>query len=287
MKESKKKNNNTFLNILPIFLLFLVLIYVHYSLKILERPTREEKDYMRARHYRTEAKKHLEEKYGEEFFVGDKSSWTGSNGPLPFSYVEGKTYYRAYALSDEDFVFRVYITEKENSDEIELIEDNYCWKFIRDDLRKLITPYLDELFGDDYKLFVYELSSSETYPNSVMPSFTLEEFFENNNYFKAQYSVYIQDDQSFDHDIISEGCREIMKNITESSYGSIPLELIILSINDKEQYELIDETRNYFEVENRYYLMKYEDKEEENREIIWNNWKWQEQYQQVVFDSSD
>jgi hypothetical protein len=284
MKESKKKNNNIIIYLLPIFLLFLVLMFVHYSLKILERPTKEEKAYMRAKHYRTQAKRHLEEKYGEEFFVGDYASWTGSNGPLPFSYVKGETYYRAYALSDEDFVFRVYITEEDDSDEIELIEDNYCWKFIRDDLRELITPYLDELFGDDYKLFVYGLSSYETYPNSVLPSSTLEEFFENNNYFKARYSVYIQDDQSLDNDIISEGCREIIKNIAESSNGSIPLELIVFSINDKEQYELIDETRHNFEVENRYYLMKHEGKEEK---LIWNNWKWQEQYRQVIFDSSD
>jgi len=125
------------------------------------------------------AENYLEKKYGKKFIVNPD----GFNDIE--SFIPGKVEnnyrvcYEASSLDDPNYVFRVYFyINKNNNQYNEQIRDNYCWKFLREDLRRKIEDKVGLTLDSGYKFEMW-LSPDITFNYSISQNSNIEEYFKN------------------------------------------------------------------------------------------------------------
>lgn len=125
------------------------------------------------------AENYLEKKYGKKFIVNPD----GFNDIE--SFIPGKVEnnyrvcYEASSLDDPNYVFRVYFyINKNNNQYNEQIRDNYCWKFLREDLRSKIEDKVGLTLDNGYKFEMW-LSPDITFNYSISQNSNIEEYFKN------------------------------------------------------------------------------------------------------------
>ena len=124
--------------------------------------------------YQQAAKEFLEDKYGEEFYVWDeffdpREPWPGNEFSTPFGF---DTF--AYPVSNKDAIFKVQIIREEDSNEIESINDDYFWKFLKPQLQDYTLEKLGDTFGEMKVVAEYRLRTS--LPDQLNNNSTLEDF---------------------------------------------------------------------------------------------------------------
>lgn len=121
------------------------------------------------------AENYLENKYGIKFLVnpdGFNDVESFIPGQVEHNY---KLCYEASSLEDPNYVFRVYFDIDTNNNQYsEQIRDNYCWKFLRNELRACIENELDSILKE-YKL-VISIYPDLTFNNSITPKSQLLDF---------------------------------------------------------------------------------------------------------------
>lgn len=125
------------------------------------------------------AENYLEKKYGKKFIVNPD----GFNDIE--SFIPGKVEnnyrvcYEASSLDDPNYVFRVYFyINKNNNQYNEQIRDNYCWKFLRENLRSKIEDKVGLTLDNGYKFEMW-LSPDITFNYNISQNSNIEEYFKN------------------------------------------------------------------------------------------------------------
>lgn len=121
------------------------------------------------------AENYLENKYGIKFLVnpdGFSDVESFIPGKVEHNY---KLCYEVSSLEDPNYVFRVYFDIDTNNNQYsEQIRDNYCWKFLRNELRACIENELDGILKE-YKL-VIKIYPNLTFNNNITPKSQLLDF---------------------------------------------------------------------------------------------------------------
>ncbi|MBE5981374.1 MAG: hypothetical protein E7249_19950 [Paenibacillaceae bacterium] len=150
------------------FVMLLIKMKEKQKIEDQERQIREAKIVERAENY-------LENKYGIKFLVnpdGFNDIESFIPGQVEHNY---KLCYEASSLEEPNFVFRVYFDIDTNNNQYsEQIRDNYCWKFLRNELRSCIENELDGILKE-YKL-VIKIYPNLTFNNNITPKSQLLDF---------------------------------------------------------------------------------------------------------------
>ncbi|WP_077611744.1 hypothetical protein [Clostridium sp. Marseille-P2415] len=119
-------------------------------------------------------KNYLERKYGKKFIV-DPKDYSYGGSPIPFYHGCYTATYYVYENDDPDYTFIVEVTPVSVSDaSIKEIRDSYCWKFLREKLRRKIEKKIDETLTEEYKVFV-SIYGGTTFENYVTPDSQIED----------------------------------------------------------------------------------------------------------------
>lgn len=150
------------------FVMLLIKMKEKQKIEDQERQIRKAKIVERAENY-------LENKYGIKFLVnpdGFNDIESFIPGQVEHNY---KLCYEASSLEEPNFVFRVYFDIDTNNNQYsEQIRDNYCWKFLRNELRSCIENELDGILKE-YKL-VIKIYPNLTFNNNITPKSQLLDF---------------------------------------------------------------------------------------------------------------
>ncbi len=193
--------------------------------------------------YPNAIKKHLEEKYGKKFNINPNWKNTGGGSPIPFSEDGSSIYYEVYAEDASDFPFRVYvypISEKDRS--IEEIRDSYCWKFLREELRKRFKDRLDGVLPEGYKLSI-ETVGNITFENYVTPASSIEEYFKS---YRFQPTIYIYIYTHNSEKTVEQKSEEsafLLLNEFKDNIDNISMKFIYYVIENKDDFDSIDVIR--------------------------------------------
>ncbi|MFR3729032.1 hypothetical protein [Lacrimispora sp.] len=194
-------------------------------------------------------KSHLENKYGEKFIVNPNGKRnTGSF--IPGAVNTSPDYYEAYSEEDPEFIFRVYkYSESHNIDSEEEIKDSYCWKFLKEKLKKTIESALPNEFPEEYKIFI-DTYSDITFDNSIRQDSQLEKYF-NGNYASPIIfiNVYALDSKE-----------KYEKNIEQK--------ISLLFEEFKSKYNNMNMNFSYYSVENEKNFSRIDTKELEKKSLI-------------------
>lgn len=183
-------------------------------------------------------KKHLEEKYGERFFVNPAGKRdTGSF--IPGAVNTSPDYYEAYSEKDPDFIFRVYkYSESHSIKQSDEIRDSYCWKFLKEDLKKTIESALTNELPIGYKIFI-DTYPDITFDNSLRQDSLLEQYF-NRNYNSPIIfiNVYTLNSQEEDEKNIEQKVTSLF-NEFKNKYNSMNMSFRYYSVENEKDYSLI------------------------------------------------
>ena len=127
-----------------------------------------------------EVKKYLEEKYSKEFII-DPDYVSNAGSFIPGNVGNPTVYYKAYSKEDLSYGFRVYKFQnsKENT-KVPNLNDGYCWKFFREQIKNIFEEQIKSLRIDNYKL-VIDINPRTTFNNNIKPESPIELYFNNSN----------------------------------------------------------------------------------------------------------
>ena len=203
----------------------------------------KEKMQVTANEYPDKIKKHLVKKYGKKFIINPNWKSTGGGSPIPFSEDGSSIYYEVYAEDASDCPFRVYVypvSEKDRS--IEEIRDNYCWKFLRENLRKKFKERLDKVLPEGYKLSI-ETVGNITFENYVTPASSTEEYFKSNRFQPTIYIYIYTHNSENEEEQRSEESALLLLNEFKDNIDNISMKFTYYVIENKEEFDSIDVLR--------------------------------------------
>ena len=186
------------------------------------------------------AENYLEKKYGKKFTVNPD----GFNDIE--SFIPGKVEnnyrvcYEASSLDDPNYVFRVYFyINKNNNQYNEQIRDNYCWKFLREDLRRKIEDKVGLTLDSGYKFEMW-LSPDITFNYNISQDSNIEEYFRN-TINGMDISIYIFSYKNEDEveKKIKDNVEILLNNIKNESENA-RIYCTYFVINNKNDFESID-----------------------------------------------
>lgn len=184
-------------------------------------------------------KKHLEEKYGEEFFVNpDGKRDTGSF--IPGAVNTSPDYYEAYSEKDPNFIFRVYkYSESRGIKRNDEIRDSYCWKFLKNNLKKTIEGALTNELPTEYKIFI-DTYSDLTFDNSLRQDSLLEQYF-NMDYNSPIIfiNLYTLNSQEKDEKNIEQRVSSLFDEF-KYKYNSMNMSFKYYSVENEKDFSLIN-----------------------------------------------
>lgn len=137
---------------------------------------------------------HLENKYGERFIIvkpryGPAWHTTTQGSPIPGGSVSGESgfprYCIAYAESDMDFKFRVYVYRESLEKSLDInnvkeIRDSYSWKFLREKIREYFDTRMAEMIPDERKWIISTVEGLR-FGDSINKDSSLEQFLSEYN----------------------------------------------------------------------------------------------------------
>ncbi|WP_156882333.1 hypothetical protein [Lacrimispora indolis] len=200
-----------------------------------KRLSDDEKDEIRQEELRQMVEKHLEDKYGERFIVEEGWHGTAAGDPLPFPKDTGDPWYCiAYAESDLGFGFRVYVYPKVIGKEREVnnvgeIWDGYCWKFLREQIRKDLETGVDKAIPLEYKLVVYA-DFDTVFDDDIQRDSSIESYIRNADGNKIEVYLYLIIDN--DIDLLKDKLYKVLKENYEKYNGTIKFYLICYKTED-------------------------------------------------------
>ncbi|WP_024347238.1 hypothetical protein [Lacrimispora indolis] len=138
--------------------------------------------------------RHLENKYGERFIIVEPrygSAWhtTTQGSPVPGGSVGGESgfprYCIAYAESDMDFKFRVYVYRESLEKRLDInnvkeIQDSYSWKFLKEKVREYFDTRMAEKIPDERKWIISTVEDLR-FDDDINKDSSLEQYFSEYN----------------------------------------------------------------------------------------------------------
>ena len=123
-------------------IVFTLLAAVFMILMAIQKKRQEIRNEQYRADYPRAIKEYLKDKYGKNFYVNpDYHFYSGS--PIPASNTRSPYMFEVWEKENDGYVFNVWIdTVSFEDDQIEEIQDNYCWKFF---VRKVKGWFLTEM----------------------------------------------------------------------------------------------------------------------------------------------
>lgn len=184
-------------------------------------------------------KSHLENKYGEKFIVNSNGKRdTGSF--IPGAVNTSPDYYEAYSEEDPEFIFRVYkYPESYDIESKENIKDSYCWKFLKEKLKKIIESALANELPTEYKIFI-DTYSSITFDNSIRQNSPLEQYFNSSCASPIIFiNVYTLDSQEKNEKNIEQRISLLFEEF-RSKYKNVNINFCYYSVENEKDFFRID-----------------------------------------------
>lgn len=183
--------------------------------------------------------KHLEDKYGERFIVEEGWYGTAAANPLPFPKETGAPLYCiAYAESDLDFGFRVYvypksIEEKRDINNVGKISDGYCWKFFREYIREELEAGVDKVIPQEYKLVV-NATEDTVFNDNVKQASSIDFYIRNTDGNKVLVYLYLIINN--DIDLLEDKLYEVLEESYKKYNKKMEIYLICYKTANEDDY---------------------------------------------------
>ena len=234
-------------------IVFTLLAAVFMILMAIQKKRQEIRNEQYRADYPRAIKEYLKDKYGKNFYVNpDYHFYSGS--PIPASNTRSPYMFEVWEEGNDGYVFNVWIdTVSFEDDQIEEIQDNYCWKFF---VRKVKGWFLTEMadaLPEKYK-FICLLDLMERFDKSVKPDSPLECYFETSIVeFPLTFFLVLPPESRIQDSDLRE---EILEKTVNSFYKEYPNTRIIFHlVQTKKNLDYND--INIKELENsRFYLHK-------------------------------
>lgn len=206
-----------------------------------------------------EVKRYLEEKYNQSFIINpDYVSNAGSF--IPGNIDNPTVYYKTYAKDDLNFGFRVYrYSDFNENKKTGIMEDGYCWKYFREQIRDYFNERMKNRTFDNYKLAI-EIAPSTTFNNNIKPESPIELYFNNSNKKVSLYFYLILNSG----DNINE-IKEISFDIIQNFYKKYDNNMYIYFICFKTSSDRDFNSLNQFKKENGVFVELKEFAETEDK----------------------
>lgn len=133
-----------------------------------------------------EIQKYLEEKYGRQFII-DPHFEARPNGPIPAKNTNAPYIYEVYENQDKENIFWTYVyPQSAKNQEIKEIEDNYCWKYVKQLTKEYLEREMAEMLPEEYRI-IFLADPTIKFDASSSPTLLLEDYISN-----ASSKVYIR-----------------------------------------------------------------------------------------------
>ena len=205
----------------------------------IKRLSDDEKDEMRQEELRLMVEMHLEDKYGERFIVEEGWYGTAAGDLLPFPKDTGAPWYCvAFAESDLDFGFRVYvypkiIGEKRSVENMGKIRDGYCWKFLREQIRKELEAGVDKAIPQEHKLVV-NATEDTVFNDNVKQASSIDSYIRNTDENKVLVYLYLIINN--DIDLLEDKLYEVLEDSYKNYNKKMEFYLICYKTANEDDY---------------------------------------------------
>ncbi|GAA0378199.1 hypothetical protein GCM10008933_06810 [Paenibacillus motobuensis] len=185
---------------------------------------------------------HLQEKYGEEFVP---VSFSGSSFAYPYNQMY--LYPKNGAKSDR-FEARIVI----NKDGTYNISDGYFGILIAPEYAKVVSGFIGEIYKD----FKFSVDFGEgVLPDRLNKNTKLEETYSENEYFKAQITVFVKEDSANGIDTMDSLKKIAGKMIEKKLVGNVMIYIVKNGMFDSITMETLNEVNSINKGE--YFLYDY------------------------------
>ncbi|WP_024291078.1 hypothetical protein [Lacrimispora indolis] len=200
--------------------------------------------------------RHLENKYGERFIIVKPrygSAWhtTTQGSPVPGGSVGGESgfprYCIAYAESDMDFKFRVYVYRESLEKRLDInnvkeIQDSYSWKFLKEKVREYFDTRMGEMIPDERKWIISTLGSIR-FGESINEDSPIEKYFlQYNKVNKVTLWITLIVNGESESDILQNALYAVTKEFYEEYDEEVAIKISCFKVKKAEDFINMDGT---------------------------------------------
>ncbi|WP_313577879.1 hypothetical protein [Lacrimispora sp.] len=200
--------------------------------------------------------RHLENKYGERFIIvkpryGPAWHTTTQGSPVPGGSVGGESgfprYCIAYAESDMDFKFRVYVYRESLEKRLDInnvkeIQDSYSWKFLREKIREYFETRMAEKIPDERK-WIIDAVYSIRFGESINGDSPIEKYLlQYDEIDKMTLGIILIVNGESESDVLQHALYTVTKEFYEE-YGVVDLGIVCYKVKTAEDFTNIDEKK--------------------------------------------
>ena len=238
-------------------IVFSLLTAVFMILMVIQKKRQEIRNEQYRADYPRAIKEYLKDKYGKNFYVNpDYHFYSGS--PIPASNTRSPYMFEVWEKENDGYVFNVWIdTVSFEDDQIEEIQDNYCWKFLSIMMKEWFQEEMADILPKEYKLIFVE-STSSIMDERITPNSPLAYYFEIRETPDYLYLYLIlPPGSSYEEDgLTEENVTQVIREFYQK-YPKVRIRFFVEQTKDTEDYQRI----NVRKEENlQFYLGKRSDK---------------------------
>ena len=208
--------------------------------------------------------RHLENKYRERFIIVKPrygSAWhtTTQGSPVPGGSVGGESgfprYCIAYAESDMDFKFRVYVYRESLEKRLDInnvkeIQDSYSWKFLKEKVREYFDTRMAEKIPNERKWIIMTADHGLRFGDDISKDSSLEQFFSKyDKGKKIDITINLIVAGEIEEAVLQEDLHYVMKEFYEKYVGKTSVYSLCFKTEVAEDFISLDERKE----ENRHF----------------------------------